>query len=54
MRFKQKIGRDHGLDLAGCESGKPWLRMPADIGKGPAVEAALLDADQIIGRQFVA
>ena len=54
MRLEQQIGRDRRIDLVGCEVGKPGFWALTDIGVRPAVEPALLDADQIIGGQIVA
>jgi hypothetical protein len=54
MRGEQEIGGDRRFDLVGREVGETGLRVLADIGVGPAVEPALLHADQIIGGQVVA
>ena len=54
MRLEQQVGRDRRLDLVGRELREAGLRVLADIGVGPAVEPALLHADQVIGRQIVA
>ena len=54
MRLEQEVGCDRRLDLVGGELRETGLRVLADIGVGPAVEAALLHADQIIGGEIVA
>src|SRR5882757_1569358 len=54
MRFEQQIGRDGSLHLVGGVFCKARLRMLAGIGIGPAVEAALLHTDEIIGDETVA
>src|SRR5258708_10396002 len=54
MRFKQQIGRDGGLHLVGRDFRKARLRMLAGVGIGPAVEAAWLHADEIVGGKTVA
>ena len=54
MRLKQQVGHDRGVDLVRREIGETGLRMFADISVRPAVEAALLHARQIVGRQIIA
>src|SRR5215510_10269539 len=54
MRLEQEVGRDRCLDLSGCEIGEARLRMWPDIGVRPAVEAAFLYPDQVVGGQIVA
>src|SRR5260370_1347702 len=54
MRLEQQIGRDRRFDLVRRELRESGLRVLTNIGVGPAVEPALLDADQIIGGQIVA
>src|SRR5439155_6344089 len=54
MRLEQEVGRERRLDLVGREIGETWLRMWPVIGVRPAVEAAFLYPDQVVGGQLVA
>src|ERR1700730_8737940 len=54
MGLEQEVGRDRRLDLIGGELREAGLRGLAAIGVRPAVEPALLHADQVIGGQVVA
>src|SRR3954447_17920838 len=54
MRFEQEVGRDRSLHLFGGDFREPRLWMLAGVGVRPAVEAALLNADQIIGDEIIA
>jgi len=54
MRGEQQVGGDRRFDLVGGEAGEAGLRVLADTGIGPAIEPALLDPDQKVGREIVA
>src|SRR4051794_24736751 len=54
MRFEQQVGRDRSLHLFGRNFRKARLGMLAGVGVWPAVEAALLNADQVVGDEIVA
>ena len=52
VRGEQLIGGNRGFDLVGCQRCEARHRVLADIGVGPAVEAALLHPDQRVGRHY--
>ena len=54
MRLQQQVGHDRRSTLSGASCGEARLRVRAEIGIGPAVEANLPHPDQVIGGQVVA